>query len=213
MKKILAVIVGLLIFATPVIAANSFDMDVGSLPNNWKYGFKTVGENLLLAFTFSDEGKAKLHYLYGLRRMAEAEELDELGEYKHMNKLMERYEHRMQKVNDYLESLEEITDSTVELGAQVEGATEIQNRVLQRLRNKVPEEARRGIDTALESTGKVKKKIREKLRECGTECLSEMSEEEQEALSEELQEEFENQDCDLDNCAEGETCACAQRID
>ncbi|MBU3904708.1 MAG: hypothetical protein KJ906_00995 [Nanoarchaeota archaeon] len=192
MKKILAIIMGILVFATPVVAANSFGVDVGALPTHWSYGFKKMGEGLALAFTFRQEAKAKLQYAYALRRMAEVEELDELGEYQYTNQLVERYQYRMEKVQEYIENIEEVTETTTELGAKVQEAAQTQTQVLQRLRSRVPEEARAGIDQAIESTSQIRERIRERLQECDGGCTG-------------------VETCQGD-CLEGETCDCAQEM-
>ena len=180
MKKILAVLMGFLVFATPVIAANSFDMDVGELPNQWTYGFKRLGENLGLMFTFDNQKRAELQYACALRRMAEAEEMDELGKYEYTNQLMERYQYRLEKVQEYLETAEELGEDAIVLGERVQQMTQVKTQALQRLRQHVPEDAKAGIDSALQVTDQVRQRIRTRLLECNGELNQEQNQNETE---------------------------------
>lgn len=170
MKKQLAILMSFLVFATPVMAVNSLGIDAGSLPNHWSYGLKTFGESAVLAFTFNQQKKAELNYAYALRRMAEAEEMDAIGEYQQMNQLMEKYQYRMERVQNYIETAEELGEDMAEIEEQVQTMTQVQTQVLQRLRLSVPEEAQSGIDNALEATSQVRERIRQRLDDCVGEC-------------------------------------------
>lgn len=151
MKKILSLLVSLLVLATPVFAAEEAEfVDPGVTPNSPVYGLDRALERIQLAITFKEEEKAKLKFKFAEERLAEAEVMAEEGEEELAEELMEDYEEGLNETNEEIERAVARGQNVTDLVEHVSTRTSKHLEVLQRVYEKVPEQARAAIAHAME---------------------------------------------------------------
>lgn len=189
MKQILSVILSVLLLAAPVMAATELGVDAGTLPNQWTYSFKKIGESVGLAFAFGADKKAELKYEYALKRLAEAEAMAEKNEYGYTERLMNQYQENLQAAEQYAKEAEQLGKNITQLAQHVQTMTQKQQQVLQMVRESAPESALQGIDVAIQVTLQSRDRIREHWEA-----------QEQEMNQGEAQNQEQNQQTEQNNC-------------
>ena len=151
MKKILSLLIGLMVLATPVIAAEETEvLDPGITPDNPIYGLDRALERIQLAITFGEVEKAKLKFKFAEERLAEAEAMADEGEEELAEEMMEDYEVELNETNEDIETAIARGEDVTDLIEHVSTRTAKHLEVLQRVHDKVPEQARAAIEHAME---------------------------------------------------------------
>lgn len=156
MKKILAILVGLIVLAAPVMAAEEIGEtlpvlpDPGITPDSPIYGLDGTAEKLQLAFTFREEKKAELHYKFAQERLSEANEMAEKNEHRYTERLMNQYQNELNETANEIEKAVARGKNVTELIEHVGSMTSKHLEVLQRVYEKVPESAKPAIAHAME---------------------------------------------------------------
>ncbi len=78
-----------------------YDPDV--LPGSFWYGFKELGRNIKLAFTFDEEKEIKLRFKHAAERIVENGELNDRGEHEEAAKNAEKYARDIEELKDKVE--------------------------------------------------------------------------------------------------------------
>ncbi|MAF20071.1 MAG: hypothetical protein CMI55_00105 [Parcubacteria group bacterium] len=94
----------------------------GRLPDSKLYGFKKVTENIRLAVTVNQEAKEELEMRFASRRLAEAQELVEMGK----NELAQE---AINEFHDKAEQLFEEPEKLEQAGADTEKIEQIRNKI------------------------------------------------------------------------------------
>lgn len=81
-------------------AGSVFAVSTDSAPGDLLYPAKRALEQIQMAFTFSDEGKAELHAMFASRRVEEIELIAPTGDTASVEKLSSEFEGHMQKVGE-----------------------------------------------------------------------------------------------------------------
>jgi len=132
MIKYMAVFLGMLMMAMPVLAAVDAGIiigDPGALPNSWTYGFKKFSESLQLMFTFNEVNKAELQYQFALRRLAEADKMAQLGDTEKSNKLMNEYEIQLGKATQTMTTAQQNGKDISQLQLQIQTQEQVRNQI------------------------------------------------------------------------------------
>lgn len=144
------------VFLIPVVAghggSHSDLPEPDRIPGDMLYGLEKAQERISLALTFSEEAKAEKKLEFADERLAESLHAEETG----------RNESAAAAAKSYVELISEVNSTATESGNE-----ELQEKVdrhlkrragpLEELQNNLPEQADRGLETALStlrSTGK-----------------------------------------------------------
>ena len=123
--------------------------DPGITPDSPFYFFDTLGKKLGLVFTFGDEAKAKKALDYAEERLAEANAMALTNKLQEMTQATGEYEQFMATVNERLQATVQQNAST-NISEKVALATQKHLDVMDRVRDRVPEEGQEALDRAQE---------------------------------------------------------------
>lgn len=150
-KKILAATAILILIPVGLSqqASNSFIPDPGFTPNNPFYSIDKVSERIELAVGSapvigSQELEAKIRANHAAERLAEAEKMMEKNRTEKAEKLFKKYSQQMNKS-------EEKAGNATKIKERLANVTERQTQKLKQIKQKVPEQARKGIQTAIDA--------------------------------------------------------------
>lgn len=152
MKKY-ALLLTALVLLTGFTAAAPDDLpNPGLTPDSPFYFVEQSVEKLEIAIAKSpvigsDELEAKVRANNAAERISEAQKLSEKNKTKKVDKLMEQYDEQMTKSSE----LANRSRNARNLSAQIEEVQGSQVERLEQLRERLPEESRRGIDKAIEN--------------------------------------------------------------
>ena len=89
-----------ILMISPVLALTQVEQNLvnnpGILPNQWTYRLKRLGEDVNLIFTFNKQNKAELQYKYALKRLGEAQKMQQIGEHQLAFKAENEYNNQLQ---------------------------------------------------------------------------------------------------------------------
>lgn len=136
----------ILLIQTTAVSAQETLPDAGTLPDSPFYGAKKIFERISTALTFGDEALMQRNIDLAEIRLAEAIAMSERG--KSTGNLMAEYNTRIAEANR-LGNLKqgEVRERMLE---RMANATNRHLAIMERVRQQVPEQARRGIDRAIE---------------------------------------------------------------
>jgi len=141
------VVIGLLFGGTVSTAAASSD----SLPGDTLYPVKTSIEDIKLVFA-DDEGDVELNVQYAQNRVEEMQALVEANRYDDIPIAVQRYEHNIADLAQAMAILSANDPARAEAHANLlEAARANRTEVLTGLLDKVPDQAKKGIQRALEA--------------------------------------------------------------
>ncbi|MFW6143605.1 MAG: DUF5667 domain-containing protein [Patescibacteria group bacterium] len=125
----------------------------GVEPDSPFYFLKRLGEKINMAFTFNAEAKARKSVKYAEKRLAEAKAMADKGKPALAEKVMNDYGEMMSyAANNLAQAAQEGKDIEDSLTNLVEKSTGIHQQVLTDVYEKVPEEAKEGIEKAMEKS-------------------------------------------------------------
>lgn len=126
----------------------------GTVPGDFFYFLETISEGIGSLFTFGDIAKAERAVTLAEERLAEAEVLADRGDAKRAEKMAEKYQEQMEKALKKAEKAREDGEATDDVLATIAEATARYQTVLLGVYEKVPEEARSGIENAIQQSTK-----------------------------------------------------------
>ena len=171
MPKVFVLIL-IFLFAFSVLAQTSDLPDAGLAPDSPLYFLKNWKESIQTFFTFGAENKAKQYLHLAEVRLAEYQKMVEKGKTEIAQKTLEKYE---KQLNHALEKLNQAKQQGRDVGQvleKVSEATQKHQEILLKVYEEVSEQAKKGIENALqkslqgyekaiESVGKEKKETLE----------------------------------------------------
>lgn len=155
----LVLVLGLLLSGISATTASA-----SALPGDALYGLKRGIEETQLLFTFSAPGDAELLLQFTEERLEEAASLAEANRDAHIPAALEGYENLLERLID-LADTDEIAADT-EILDKIQSGLDRHQEILQRVYEKAPPQARKGLENAMEQSTRGKSVI-EKLKESG----------------------------------------------
>lgn len=138
-------IVLLLLIATGGTVAAASD----SLPGDTLYPVKIATENVQMAFTLSDTGKANLQTRFASRRIGEMERIADGGNPALINELAQRFENHLSKIEDLSAKIRQGDIKNLDaLKKQVTYRYGRDTAVMQRVEQRAPQRAKQAIEHA-----------------------------------------------------------------
>jgi len=147
MRKLFIVAIMILLFSSPVMAQG-----LGKpwlLPDNFFYPLQRVIERIQLMFTFDSEAKARLHLQFAERRLAELNETLIKNQTQYIEKLNKDYENEMNETEKEMNITEGLGRNVTALAEHVAAVTYKHILVLERVLEKVPDQAKSAIEHAI----------------------------------------------------------------
>lgn len=136
-------------------AAEEKPVEVTILPDSPWYSLKLLGEKIQETFTLRTEAKLQLMEKLGEKRAVEAQKLIEKGKPELAQKILDKYNQRLEKIKKLIEEKGNRLENKLEKWEQKTKARfEHRNEVLQRVLEKAPEAAKPGLQRALENNQK-----------------------------------------------------------
>ena len=174
-KKLVGIVMlAVFLFAGSAVFAQTDGLeDPGMLPDHPLYFMKRGAESVGTFFRFGDEAKANRYLELSEKRISEAKALSEKDNEELTEKALERYQDQMNKGLERAEKAKEKGRDMDEVLERVSEATVRHQEVLAGVYEKVPEEAREGIQRAMEAS-----------EEGGRRALNSVSEEKREEARE-----------------------------
>jgi len=162
MKKIFSIFIFILLLTTNIAIAQEEQLpDPGILPDNPLYGLKIVAEAIGTFFTFGQEKKAERMLQLAEKRLAEAEAVAEKGNIKAVERAIKGYQKAIENAQRHAENAArkgEVLEMIAEKTAK-------HLSVLDRIKDKAPEQAKEAITKAKEVSINVQKKALRALSE------------------------------------------------
>lgn len=146
MKKTITLIMALMFMLIPgAFAVETQEVDAGLTPDSPFYFMDRFGESLSIAFTFNDEGKAQKHLEFAQERLEEMKVTEKTDK---IEDLQENFAKNLQKSEEKTKS-GDFTEKIEQVRAR-------NQEVLNELKDKLPEEAQKGIENAIANSQKAK---------------------------------------------------------
>lgn len=149
MKVVLLVVAAVLILGTPVFAQNIILAQPGFLPDNPLHPFQDFFEQLQLFFAFSSQDKANVHLQLAEKRLAELNLSIALNKTDLVPILTQDFENEINETENNINETQRLGQNVTALAQHVAEETFKHQLVLENLLNKVPDQARSGIENAL----------------------------------------------------------------
>ena len=154
MNKIRMSIVSIILVTSLLLGGTAYAQeeelpDPGITPDSPFYFFDTFGKKLGLMFTFGDEAKAQKALEYAEERLAEANAMALKNKLKEMTQAAGEYDQFMAMVNERLQATVQ-QNASANISEKVALATARHLAVLDRVRDRVPEEGKEALSRARE---------------------------------------------------------------
>lgn len=153
MKKLAVLFISFfVVFSITFAQQTDLGVSAGLAPDSVFYFFDGVGEWVNLRLTFNKAKKAEKRLNYASERLAELEKIKGKGELdqEKAEKLKNKYASLTAGANDDLSQLKSAGKDVTELVKKMEDISARHNAVLEKVLEKVPEQARDAIQKALE---------------------------------------------------------------
>jgi len=157
----LALVIGLGLSLTPALAQEENELEtpepvnVRVFPDSPLYFLKNLAEKIQETFTFKDEAKLALMERLGEKRAIEAQKMIEKGKPELAEKVMNKYNQHLGKIERLIdEGCDKLDPNLERVQQRIENRFEIRNQTLQRVMENAPEQARPGLQRALENNEK-----------------------------------------------------------
>lgn len=147
-----AVLLATFLFAGAIEAQANDRADPGMLPDHPMYFMKSVSESIGTAFTFGKVNEAERALELSEKRLAEARALAADGKSDEAENAVERYQAELDRALTKAEQARANGDDADEVLTDVSEATSRHQEVLAEVYQKVPEQARPGIERAMEAS-------------------------------------------------------------
>jgi DNA-binding transcriptional MerR regulator len=133
-----------------VLAQNETLSDPGLTPDSPFYFLEIIVEKIGNFFTFGDKAKAERMLALAEERLAEAKKMIEEGKREHAQKAFKRYQAHLQECEKRLERMENKGERIDDVVEKVASVTEKHIAVLERVYERVPDQAKSAILHAME---------------------------------------------------------------
>lgn len=154
MRKIIFITIVISVIFSSVVAAQTALPDAGLLPDSPFYFLKQWKEQIQLFFIFNAENKAKQYLYLAEVRLAEYERMLEKGKNDIAEKTLTKYQNQLNRALQKTEEIKQKGKDIRDLSQQIETTTSKHLEVLQQNLAKVPETAKKGLETAIENSQK-----------------------------------------------------------
>lgn len=134
-------------------------LSVNTLPGDFLYPVKIASEKVIIFFTPNNK-KVNLHIIFAKRRFDEIEKMAEKGRIGEITKTLNVLETEIDSVINYMKDFE-IDIKTQEVFDMILENFNKQKKVLEKVKEKVPDEAKPAIQRAIENNIKKSNKIEE----------------------------------------------------
>lgn len=129
------------------------NIEAGLLPDSPFYFLKAWWETIRETFTLRSESKLQYMEKLGEKRAVEAGKMIEKGKLEVAEKVMNRYNERLQKMENLIEKKGEQLDEKLNATQErIQNRFEHRNQVLQGVLDQAPEQARQGLQRALDNS-------------------------------------------------------------
>lgn len=121
----------------------------GATPGSMMFGLERAQESVSLALTFNKKKKAQKKLNFAQKRLSEAKKLAEDNESERAGKAMEMYQEQFRSAQETADQLPE--EAKRELGEDLNDTREVSVGMLKDLKERLPEEAMKGINRAIKA--------------------------------------------------------------
>ena len=158
MRKIIfsLVVTTVLAGGVGVLAQSDNLLPSGITPDSPFYFFKTLKESIQTFFTFGAENKAKQFLHLADVRLAEYQKMLEKGKTDLAQKTLDKYEKQLSRAIQKVEELKNKGKDVKDVSERIASTTAKHIEVLEDNLQKVPENAKQGIERALKNIQKIK---------------------------------------------------------
>lgn len=153
MKKYFVIALLASIFIIPIVSSAAIS-DAGLLPDSSFYFLKSWKESIQLFFTFNAENKAKQYLHLAEIRLAEYQKMLEKGKDDIAEKTLTKYQNQLNRALAKAEEIKQKGKDIKDLSSQIEQVASKHLEVLQENLAKVPEQAKKGIENAIDNSKK-----------------------------------------------------------
>ncbi len=142
---------------TPIVVASpsvspSPTINPGTLPDSSLYFLKTWKEKIQLFFTFNAEKKAQQYLRLAELRFSEYQKMLEKGKNQVAEKTLNKYQNQLDRALQKAEELKDKGKDIKNLSEKLQHSTQNRLQFLQENLNKVPDQARQGIQRAIDNS-------------------------------------------------------------
>lgn len=130
-------------------------------PDSPFHFLQTWKESIQIFFTFGTENKAKQYFHLAEVRWAEYQQMLEKGKTEIAQKTLDKYGEQLNNALDKVKELQEKGKDVKDLSQKIEEAISKHLEVLQENLQKVPDEAKKGVENAIEKSQKGLEKVLE----------------------------------------------------
>jgi len=148
--------------------------EAGMTPDSALYIFDKAFERMSLAFTFNKAKKAEKHLRYAEERLAETGEMIKKEKPEFVDELIEDYEEDLEKGNEISKIAQQIGEDITKVSELVVVATSMHIDVLNEVWEKVPEQAKPAIQSAIISSKRGNEEALNALKEIKPEKAAEI---------------------------------------
>lgn len=172
-----------IIFSGTVLAHDSRLVNPGTLPDSPFYFFERIFESVGSLFTFGAKAKAERALRLAEERLAEAEALADKGKHSLAEKAVRRYNETRQKAEDLLNAVK-VPKIRFSIAKKAIEAAEKHIEVLEEIVKKVPDEAKEGLEHAIEVSRRGRDRIEKVFEDLNFEVEEEVGFDVEEKVSE-----------------------------
>lgn len=141
-------------------------VEAGILPDSPFYFLKSLWEKVRETFTLRSEAKLQYMEKLGEKRAVEAEKMIEKGNPEKAQKVMDKYNQRLEKMKNFIDKKGEKLDKKLESAEQrIKNRFEHRNQILQKVMDKAPDKAKAGLQRALDNSKNQLQKLELKIKE------------------------------------------------
>lgn len=153
MRRIFSMFVFILLLTTAIAVAQEEELpDAGTTPDSALYGLDKAFERIGLALTFNKATKAEKRLEIAAERLAELKEMTDKGKPEYSDDLAEEYENNIKEANIIATTAKLLREDKSKLTELIALATSKHLSVLDRVKEKVPEQAKEAIAKAKEAS-------------------------------------------------------------
>jgi len=158
------------IFAILLISNAAFAQEIirpGIMPGNPLYGLDKALENLQLGLSGQGIPRAQVYMIFAEERLSEAKSLVDQGRTARLNEMVDDYEDNVAKANLEIGKAAGIGIDVKQIEKQIEIATDKHVVVLELVLSKSPDQAKPGIQRALDNAKEHSAQLKEKNKKAG----------------------------------------------
>ncbi len=153
MKKIFSISVLMILLLAAIVVAQEEELpDAGTTPDSALYGLDKAFERIGLALTFNKAAKAEKRLQIASERLAELKAMTDKGKPEYSDDLAEEYDNNIEEANEIATTAKLLREDRSKLTELIALATSKHLSVLDKVKEKVPEQAKEAIIKAKEAS-------------------------------------------------------------